>query len=167
MLPEPGQFKEILLSIVDNGVEKPRSPIVKMLLVRLRRLLGLKVAIQLSFAEYNIKRNPVERVHAVHTKELEKHGPFQFPNLHVDIVEHKKKMEEMREDVEDELKHAKFGGEYSNILKGLAQIWNVDTTITGSYSDDYDKINNNYSSCHRTAWTDKYTAVLFDEQSFA
>ena len=41
----------------------------------------------------------------------------------------------------------------------------MDTTITGSYSDDYDKINNTYSSCHRTAWTDKYTAVLFDEQT--
>ena len=207
--PETGQFKEILVSIVDNGIEKPRSPLVKMLLVRLRRLLGLKVAIQLSFAEYHSKRNPVERVHAVHTKELEKHGPFQFPNLHVDSVEHKKKMEEMREDVENVLKHAKFGGEYttvtkgvggenhfvfddmsqlhaflsmtedrkakcdmqyqlnkdSNILKDLAQIWNVDTTITGSYSDDYDKINNTYSSCHRTAWTDKYTAVLFDEQT--
>ena len=47
---ETGQFKEILISIVDNGIEKPRSPLVKMLLVRLWRLLGLKVAIQLSFA---------------------------------------------------------------------------------------------------------------------
>ena len=27
------------------------------------------------------------------------------------------------------------------------------------------KYNNTYSSCHRTAWTDKYTAVLFDEQT--
>ena len=109
----------------------------------------------------------------VHTKELEKHGPFQFPNLSVDSVEHRKKMEEMREDVENVLKHAKFGGEYttvtkgenhfvfddmsnlhsflsmtedrkakcdmqyqlnkdSNILKDLAQIWNVDMAITGS-----------------------------------
>lgn len=180
-----------------------------MLLVRLRRLLGLKVVIHFSFAEYHSKRNPVERVHAVHTKELEKHGPFQIPNLNVDSVEHKKKMEEMREDVEDVLRQAKFGGEYttvtkgvggennfvfddmsnlhaflsmtedrkakcdmqyqlnkdSNILKDLALVWNVDTTITGSYSDDYDIINNNYSSCYRTVWTDKYTTVLFDKQT--
>ena len=104
---------------MDNGIEKPRSPLVKMLLVRLRRLLGLKVAIQLSFAEYHSKRNPVERVHAVYTKELEKHRPFQFPNLHVDSVEHKKKMEEMSEDVENVLKHAKFGGEYMTVAKGV------------------------------------------------
>ena len=207
--PETGQFKEILVSIVDNGIEKPRSPLVKMLLVRLRRLLGLKVVIHLSFAEYHSNRNPVERVHAVHTKELEKHGPFQIPNLNVDSVEHKKKMEEMREDVEAVLRHATFNGEYttvtkgvggennfvfddmsnlhaflsmtedrkakcdmqyqlnkdSNILKDLAQVWNVHTTITGSYSDDYDIINNNYASFHRTAWTDKYTTVIFDEQT--
>ena len=43
--PETGQFKEILISIVDNGIEKPRSPLLKMLLVRLWWLLGLKVAI--------------------------------------------------------------------------------------------------------------------------
>lgn len=53
----------------------------------------------------------------------------------------------------------------SNIVKDLSQVWNVDTTIIESYSDDYDIINNNYSSCHRTAWTDKYTTVLFDEQA--
>lgn len=207
--PETGQFKEILVTIVDNGIEKPRSPLVKMLLVRLRQLLGLKVVIHLSFAEYHSKRNPVEQVHAVHTKELEKYRPFQIPNLNVDSVEHKKKMEEMREDVEVVLRQATFNGKYttvtkgvggennfvfddmsnlhaffsmtedrkakcnmqyqlnrdSNILKDLAQVWNVDTTMTRSYSDDYDMINNNFSSCHRTAWTDKYTTVLFDEQT--
>ena len=73
---ETGQFKETLVSIVDNGIEKPRSPLVKMLLVRLRRILGLKAVVYVSFAEYHSKRNPVEHVHAVHTKELEKHGPF-------------------------------------------------------------------------------------------
>ena len=207
--PESGQFKEVLVSVVDNGIEKPRSPLVKMLLVRLRRLLGLKAVVHVSFAEYHSKRNPVERVHAAHTKELEKHGPFPIPNLNVDSDEHKKKMEEMREDVEDVLKQARFGGEFTTVTKGvggednfvfddmtnlhsflsmtedrkaksgmqyelnkdskiskeLAQVWNVDTSITGSYADDYEIINNNFSCSHRTAWADKYTTVLFDEQS--
>ena len=35
----------------------------------------------LYFAEYHSKRNPVDGVHVVHTKELEKHWPFQIPNL--------------------------------------------------------------------------------------
>ena len=209
MLQEPGQFKEVLVSVVDNGIEKPRSPLVKMLLVRLRRLLGLKAVVHVSFAEYHSKRNPLERVHAARTKELEKHGPFPIPNLNVDSDEHKKKMEEMREDVEDVLKQARFGGEFttvtkrvggednfvfdnmtnlhsflsmtedrkaksgmqyelnkdSKISKELTQVWNVDTTITGSYADDYEIINNNFSCSHRTAWADKYTTVLFDEQS--
>ena len=52
-----------------------------------------------------------------------------------------------------------------SLLKDLAQVGNVDTTMTGSYSDDNDMINNNFPSCHRTAWTDKYTTVLFDEQT--
>ncbi|KAJ7394611.1 hypothetical protein OS493_000429 [Desmophyllum pertusum] len=207
--PETGNIKEMLVSIVDNGIEKPRSPLVKMLLVRLRRLLGLKVVVQMSFAEYHSKRNPVERVHAAHTKELEKHGPFKVPNLHVDSVEHKKKMEEMRENVEDVLKHATFGAKYTMITKGvgdesnfvfndmtnlhtflsmnedrkakcdmeyelnkgsiilndLAKIWDVDTKMTGSYAEDYEILNNKYSSLHRTAWSDKYTTVVYDEES--
>jgi len=89
--PETGQFKEILISIMDNGIEKPRSPLVKMLLVCLRWLLSLKVVIHLSFVEYHSKRNPVERVHAVHTKELEK----QISNLNVDSVERKMRMSKM------------------------------------------------------------------------
>lgn len=117
--PETGQFKEILITIVDNGIEKPRSPLVKMLLVRLRWLLGLKVVIHLSFAEYHSKRNPVERVHTVHTKELEKHGPFQIPNLNVDSVEHKKKMEEMHKDLEVVLRQATFNGKYTTVTKGV------------------------------------------------
>ena len=53
----------------------------------------------------------------------------------------------------------------SNTLNDLAQVWNVDKTISRSYLDDYDIINNRYSSCHQTAWTDKYTTVLFDKQT--
>lgn len=92
-----------------------------MLLVRLRQLLGLRLVIHMSFAEYHSKRNPVERVHAVQTKELEKHGPFKVPNLQVDTLEHKKAMYEMREDVEDVLKQAQFGGKYTMVTKGVGE----------------------------------------------
>lgn len=57
----------------------------------------------MSFAEYHSKRNQVEGVYAVHTTELEKHGPFQVPKLPVESDEHKVKMNEMREEVEDVL----------------------------------------------------------------
>ena len=206
--PETGRMKENLVSIVDNGIEKPRSPLVKMLLVRLRQLLGLRLVIHMSFAEYHSKRNPVERVHAVQTKELEKHGPFKVPNLQVDTLEHKKAMYEMREDVEDVLKQAQFGGKYTMVTKGvgeeknfvfndmknlyaflamnedqkakcamvyklnedskilseLARIWDVDPAFTGSYAHDYEILNNHLTS-RRTAWTDKYTTVVYDEES--
>ena len=77
-----------------------------MILVHLRWLLGLKVVIQLSFAECHSKRIPIEQVNAIHTKDLEKHGSFQISNLNVDSVKHKKTMEEMQEDVEDVLNRA-------------------------------------------------------------
>ena len=131
--PETGQFKETLVSIVDNGIEKPRSPLVKMLLVRLRRLLGLKAVVHVSFAEYHSKRNPVERVHAVHTKELEKHGPFQIANVKVDSVEHKRKMEEMREDVEDVLRQAKFGGKSWPEISDISERKHRAAYTKGSY----------------------------------
>ena len=66
--PLTGRLKDVLISVVDNGIEMPRSPIVKMLLVRLRRLLGIEKIIQVAFAEYHSARNPVGRVHAEHTK---------------------------------------------------------------------------------------------------
>ena len=89
-----------------------------MLLVRVRRLLKLEQIIQVSFAEYHSKRNPVERVHAAHTKEQEKHGPFQVHELHIDSEEHKSKMGEMREEVQGVLQVAKFGGEHTMVMKG-------------------------------------------------
>ena len=53
----------------------------------------------------------------------------------------------------------------SYILKELNEVWNFDMTMSGSYSDDYEIVNNKYSTSHRTTWTDKYTAVLFDEET--
>ena len=194
---------------MDNGIEKPRSPLVQMLLVRLQRLLRLKAVVQISFAEYHTKRNAVKRVHAVHTKELEKHGPFNVPLLNVDMLEHETKIEEMSDSVLDVLKGAKFAGKYttvmkgvgceksfvfddvanlhaflamnedrkakcamqyelnkpSNILKELNRVWNVDMSMAGSYAEDYDIIKNNHATNHRTAWKDKYTTVIFEEET--
>ena len=66
------------------ALKSPEVLFLKMLLVRLRWLLGLKAVVHVSFAEYHSKRNPVEQVHAAHSKELEKHGSFPIPNLNVD-----------------------------------------------------------------------------------
>ena len=57
--------------VVDNGrSEASASPLVRMWLVRLARLLRLKSVSQKSFAEYHSKRNPMERVHAVYDHAL-------------------------------------------------------------------------------------------------
>ena len=53
----------------------------------------------------------------------------------------------------------------SNILKELNRVWNVDISMTGSYAEDYDIIKNNHATNHQTAWTDKYTTVIFDEET--
>lgn len=92
---------------------------MQMLHVCLQRFLGLKAVVQMSFAEYHSKRNPVERVHTVHTKELEKHGPFNVPILNVNTLEHETKIEEMGDSVLDVLKGAKFIGKYMTVMKGV------------------------------------------------
>ena len=69
--PKTNKLKEHFVFVVDNGPsEAPASPLVRMWLVRLARLLQLKTVTQKSFAEYHSKRNPVERVHAVHNHAL-------------------------------------------------------------------------------------------------
>ena len=57
--------------ITDNGPSKaPTNPLVKMWLVCLVHILGIKSITQKSFAEYHSKRNFVEHVHAVHNAAL-------------------------------------------------------------------------------------------------
>lgn len=64
-------------------------------------------------AAINLQNAPRQILMAqrIHTKELKKHRPFQIPNLNVDTVKHKKKMEEMHKDVEDVLRQATFNGD--------------------------------------------------------
>ena len=128
-------------------------------------------------------------------------GHFRFP-------EHKEKMEEMREAVEDVLRQGTFNGEYTTVTKGvgseknfvfddmsnrhaflsmtedrkaicdmqyqLSKDSNISKDLFGMWTPPLPEatrmtttyiINNNYSSCHRTVWTDKCTTVLFDEQT--
>lgn len=69
--PQTGRLKEHFVFIVDNGPpEAPSSPMAALWLVRLARMLQLKCVTQKYFAEYHSKRNPVERVHAVHNSAL-------------------------------------------------------------------------------------------------
>lgn len=60
-----GELKKEFVFIVDNGPqEKPANALVKMCMARLMRFLKLHRVVQVSFAEYNSKRNFVERVHS-------------------------------------------------------------------------------------------------------
>ena len=108
--PNTGKLKQNFVFVVDNSVDMPRSPLVQMLLVCLRRYLGIKKVTQVSFAEYHSKRNPVERVHASEERELAKHGPFTRVTEEPNTAEHKQAMEEMAEQVREVFSHAKFGG---------------------------------------------------------
>ena len=109
--PNTGKLKEYFVFVVDNGVDMPRSPLVQMLLVRLRRYLGIRKITQVSFAEYHSKRNPVERVHAVEEKELAKHGPFTRITAETTTVEHRQAMEEMADEVRGAFCRGRFGGQ--------------------------------------------------------
>ena len=73
--PSIGNLKDVLIFVVDNGPSvAPSNTLVQMFLVRLRQLLNIDKVVQKSFAEYNSKRNFVERVHAVENEALSKHG---------------------------------------------------------------------------------------------
>ena len=62
----------------------------------------------------------MERVNPVHTKELQKYGPFQVLQIHTDSEEHKTKMNGMHQEVQHVLKAATFGGAYMMVLKWIS-----------------------------------------------
>ena len=62
--PYTGKLKPVLINVVDNGpTEQPASPLVQIFLVWILRFLGLSGACQVSFAQYNNKRNFAKRIH--------------------------------------------------------------------------------------------------------
>jgi hypothetical protein len=99
-----------------------------MTLVRFCKFLNLEKVIQVSFSEYESKRNFVERVHPRVNKELSAHGSFSSQGKHEGFQEpgslkHKENMEHMANAVIDCLKGAYFGGRLKYIV--------VHTNISG------------------------------------
>lgn len=108
---ETNCMKKEFVFVVDNGPqERPSSPLVQMCMVRLLRLLKLDKITQVSFAEYNSKRNFVERVHAEENRALAKHGPFSSSIVHQNSVigskEHRENMECMAAEINECLQTA-------------------------------------------------------------
>ena len=123
--PNTEKLKEHFVFIVDNGPsEAPASPLVRMWLVRLARLLQLKSVTQKSFAEYHSKRNPVERVHAVHNHALS-NEQFSSKGVHSDYeigdTRHQENMEYMAQKVKQCLMHTQYGGNPCLALRGIGR----------------------------------------------
>ena len=121
--PKTNKLKEHFVFVVDNGPsEAPASPLVRMWLVRLARLLQLKTVTQKSFAEYHSKRNPVERVHAVHNHTLS-NEQFSSKEVHSEYeigdTRHKENMEHMAEKVRQCLIQTQYGGNPCYALRGI------------------------------------------------
>ena len=81
---------------------------------------------QVSFAEYNSKRNFVERVHPQVNKALSDHGPFCSHSKYPEVTgpgkeEHRENMEEMAKAVIECIKCATFGGQYLTVLRGFQE----------------------------------------------
>ena len=125
-----GKLKEELIFIVDNGpAEEPSTPLVRMLLVRLQKLLNFDGVVQVSFAKYHSKRNFVERVHATEDKLLARHGPFSSHGLHKDTniqpgsKHHVENMERMADDVMSCLSQGRFNGKQLEVFRGVKNEW--------------------------------------------
>ena len=122
-----GKLKQNFIFIVDNGPsEQPSSTMVQMSLVRLCRFLNIDRVVQVSFAEYNSKRNFVERVHPQVNKALSDHGPFCSYSKYPEVTRpgkegHRENMEEMAKAVIECIKGATFGGQYLTVLRGLPE----------------------------------------------
>ena len=123
---ETGRLKENFSFIVDNGQsEQPSSHLVQMTLVRFGKFLNLDRVSQISFSEYNSKRNFVERMHPQVNKALSAHGAFVSHGIYPDAVQgseqHRENMENMAVAVSDCLKEVKFGGRYIDVFRGLKE----------------------------------------------
>lgn len=122
-----GKLKQNFIFIVDNGPsEQPSSTMVQLALVRLCKFLNIDRVVQVSFAEYNSKRNFVERVHPQVNKALSDHGPFCSHSKYPEVTgpgkeEHRENMEEMAKAVIECIKCATFGGQYLTVLRGFQE----------------------------------------------
>ncbi|XP_060592863.1 uncharacterized protein LOC132747483 [Ruditapes philippinarum] len=119
--PDSGEFKKDFVFVVDNGPSTaPNNLIVKMCLLRLFHFLKLRSLCQVSYAEYNSKRNPVERVHAEENKALSRHGPFKVETKFIKVGsnDHKIVMENMLHEVSSCLRSGTFNNESLITVRG-------------------------------------------------
>ena len=85
-------------------------------------MLNLKSVTQKSFAEYHSKRNPVERVHAVHNRALSNEvftSTGVHKNFEIGDERHRENMEHMTENVKKCLSHTQYGGQPCVVLRGI------------------------------------------------
>ena len=163
--PVTGKLKEYFVFIVDNGpAEAPSSPAVAMWLVRLARILGLKSIAQKSFAEGHSKRNPVERVHAVHNSALS-NEVFSSHSVHekheIGDAKHHENMEFAAEEVSKCLRHTSFGGKPCVIMRGTGRSkvlpFNDEenlSTFLGKTERRNDEDDNTYEPCKDSVWSE-------------
>ena len=162
------KLKEHFVFLVDNGPpEAPASPLVRMWLVRLARLLQLKTVTQKSFAEYHSKRNPVERVHAVHNHALS-NEQFSSKEVHSEYeigdTGNKEIMEHMAEKVRQCLMHTQYGGNPCHALRGIGADENfifddeeVLVTFLGKSEFRKNEDEGQYQPVKTKLWRDKAT----------
>ena len=123
--PDSGKLKDHFVFIVNNGpCEAPVNPLVKMWLVRLVRVLGLKSVTQKSFAELHSKRNFVERVHAVHNAALS-NEQFSSKAIHNEYKlgdnKHLENMEDVANKIQECLSRTQYGGKPCLTLRGIGK----------------------------------------------
>ena len=102
--------------------------------------------------EYVLKQAKTGEKYTMLMKEVGSENNFVFSditNLHAFLS--------MREDCKAKCEMQYKVNKDSNIMKELNQVWDMAMTFCGSYSDDYDIVNNRHSCSHQTTWTDKYT----------
>ena len=208
--PLTGRLKEHFVFIVDNGPsEAPSNPLVKMWLVRIARILKIKSVTQKSFAEYHSKRNPVERVHAIHNRALSNElfsSKAVQEKYEIGDKRHLQNMEHMAEEINKCLSKTQYGGKQCLVMRGVrndenfifkdeenlvtflgktegrkyedfheyrpeksdlwqevATLWNLDEHFTGSYSEDYQVLQNALEEeAERTCWSDKYSTTIIN-----
>ena len=123
---------------MDNGSsEAPSNAIVKMWLVRLARVLQLRSVTQKSFAEYHSKRNPVERVHAVHNRALANEvfsSKAVYKDYQTGDEKHLENMQHMASEVQKCLSRTQYGGTPCVAMRGIGSednfVFNDEELIT-------------------------------------
>lgn len=116
-----GNLPDNLVFLVDNGAsEKPRSPLVRMCLVRMCHFLQRHTITQISFAEYHSKRNIAERLNAAAQTGLQSCAVLgQNVSSTPGSEEHRNEMEAMALEVQSAIMSQQFGGNPILVFRGV------------------------------------------------